>query len=85
MKAKFEISEAGFDKFINALETKEAVLKINDRRKTGDVTRISEETGYSVSHVSNVLNLRRSNKTITQVAKNITRRRIPSYKYSIEA
>ena len=32
---------------------------ITHRQKTGDLTRLSEETGYSVSHLSNITSLRR--------------------------
>ena len=46
------------------------------RQRTGDVTRIADETGYSVSHVSNMIN---GVRKVTDVAANamymITRRR----------
>ena len=46
------------------------------RQRTGDVTRIAEETGYSVSHVSNMIN---GVRKVTDVAANamymLTRRR----------
>jgi plasmid maintenance system antidote protein VapI len=32
----------------------------NARQRQGDVTRLSEVTGYSTSHISNVINGRRS-------------------------
>ena len=37
------------------------------RQRTGDVTRIAEETGYSVSHVSNMIN---GARRVTDVAAN---------------
>jgi len=46
------------------------------RQKTGDVTRVAETTGYSVSHVSNMIN---GVRKVTDIAANamymITRRR----------
>jgi hypothetical protein len=46
------------------------------RQKTGDLTRLSEETGYSVSHLSNVTNgARRVNDTIANAMYNLTSRR----------
>jgi hypothetical protein len=47
------------------------------RQRTGDLTRLSEETGYSVSHLSNVTSLRRRvNNDIANAMYNLTRRRI---------
>ena len=47
------------------------------RQKVGDLTRLSEETGYSVSHLSNVTNgYRRVNDTIANAMYNLTRRRM---------
>ena len=47
-----------------------------NRQKTGDVTRVAETTGYSVSHVSNMIN---GVRKVTDIAANamymITRRR----------
>ena len=37
------------------------------RKRTGDVTRIANETGYSVSHVSNMIN---GTRKVTDVASN---------------
>jgi hypothetical protein len=46
------------------------------RQKTGDLTRLSQETGYSVSHLSNVTSLRRRvNNDIANAMYNLTRRR----------
>jgi len=47
------------------------------RKRTGDTTRLAEETGYSVSHVSNVTNgTRRVNNTIANAMYMLTRRRV---------
>lgn len=47
------------------------------RKRQGDATRIAENTGYSLSHVVNVMN---GNRTVPQVMAdemyNISRRRI---------
>jgi hypothetical protein len=47
------------------------------RQRTGDLTRLSEETGYSVGHLSNVTSLkRRVNNTIANAMYNLTSRRM---------
>ena len=47
------------------------------RRRTGDTTRLAEETGYSASHVSNVTSgTRKVNNTIANAMYMLTRRRI---------
>ena len=46
------------------------------RQRTGDVTRIADETGYSVSHVSNMINgVRKINDTVANAMYMLTRRR----------
>lgn len=46
------------------------------RQRIGDLTRLSEETGYSVSHLSNVTSLRRKvTNEIANAMYNLTRRR----------
>jgi K+-transporting ATPase A subunit len=46
------------------------------RQRLGDLTRLSEETGYSVSHLSNITAFRRRvNDTIANAMYNLTRRR----------
>ena len=53
------------------------------RQKTGDLTRLSEETGYSVSHLSNVTNgARRVNDTIANAMYNLTSRRMKIAEYA---
>jgi len=47
------------------------------RQRTGDLTRLAEETGYSVGHLSNVTSLkRRVNNDIANAMYNLTRRRV---------
>jgi hypothetical protein len=53
------------------------------RQKTGDLTRLSEETGYSVSHLSNVTNgARRVNNTIANAMYNLTSRRMKKAEFA---
>ena len=45
------------------------------RKRQGDTTRIAEQSGYSVSHVSNIMAGRRSvNQDVANVMYNISRR-----------
>ena len=49
------------------------------RQKNGDLTRLSDETGYSVSHLSNVTKgRRRVNNTVANAMYMLTRRRTKS-------
>jgi hypothetical protein len=49
------------------------------RQKSGDLTRLSDETGYSVSHLSNVTKgRRRVNNTVANAMYMLTRRRTKS-------
>ena len=49
------------------------------RQKNGDLTRLSSETGYSVSHLSNVTKgRRRVNNTVANAMYMLTRRRTKS-------
>jgi len=53
------------------------------RQKQGDLTRLSEETGYSVSHLSNVTNgARRVNDTIANAMYNLTSRRMKKAEFA---
>jgi lambda repressor-like predicted transcriptional regulator len=53
------------------------------RQKTGDLTRLSDETGYSVSHLSNVVNRRRKvNNTIANAMYMVARRRQKNAEYA---
>ena len=47
------------------------------RKRNGDLTRLAEETGYSVSHLSNVVNgNRKVNDTIANAMYMVARRRM---------
>jgi len=49
----------------------------NARQRQGDVTRLAETTGYSVSHVSNIINGRRSvNSEVVNAMYSMSRRRV---------
>ena len=49
----------------------------NARQRQGDVTRLAETTGYSVSHVSNIINGRRSvNSEVANAMYSMSRRRV---------
>jgi lambda repressor-like predicted transcriptional regulator len=53
------------------------------RQKNGDLTRLSDETGYSVSHLSNVVNRRRKvNNTIANAMYMVARRRQKNSEYA---
>jgi predicted chitinase len=53
------------------------------RKRSGDLTRLSEETGYSVSHLSNVVNKRRKvNNTIANAMYMVARRRQKNSEYA---
>jgi hypothetical protein len=49
---------------------------IASRQRRGDVTKVAEATGYSVSHVSRVIRGLRNNPSILSAAYRMTRRRI---------
>jgi DNA-binding transcriptional regulator YdaS (Cro superfamily) len=53
------------------------------RQRVGDLTRISDETGYSVSHLSNVTNgRRRVNNTIANAMYMVSRRRMKNEEFA---
>lgn len=52
------------------------VGRFQQKRRRGDITRLANETSYSTSHVSNVLNGRRSNSSITSAAYRMANRRL---------
>ena len=53
------------------------------RQKQGDLTRLSEETGYSVSHLSNITSLRRKvTNEIANAMYMLTRRRAKNSEYA---
>jgi transcriptional regulator with XRE-family HTH domain len=49
----------------------------NARQRKGDTARLAEATGYSTSHVSNIINGRRSvNQDVANAMYNMSRRRM---------
>jgi hypothetical protein len=53
------------------------------RQRTGDLTRLSEETGYSVSHLSNITSLRRKvTNEIANAMYMLTRRRAKNSEFA---
>jgi hypothetical protein len=53
------------------------------RQRTGDLTRLSEETGYSVSHLSNITSLRRKvTNEIANAMYMLTRRRTKNAEFT---
>lgn len=54
------------------------VAMFQQKRRRGDVTRVAENLGYSVSHTSNVLGGRRNNRMITSEAYRRSRNRVPN-------
>jgi hypothetical protein len=53
------------------------------RQRTGDLTRLSEETGYSVSHLSNITSLRRKvTNEIANAMYMLTRRRVKNTEFA---
>jgi hypothetical protein len=53
------------------------------RQKTGDLTRLSEETGYSVGHLSNITSLRRKvTNEIANAMYMLTRRRAKNSEFA---
>jgi hypothetical protein len=53
------------------------------RQRTGDLTRLSEETGYSVSHLSNITSLRRRvTDEIANAMYMLTRRRVKNTEFA---
>jgi hypothetical protein len=54
----------------------------NNRKRNGDVTRIADETGYSVSHISNMISgARRVTDVAANAMYNLTRRRVKNSEY----
>ena len=65
----------------NKISLMAKIASINSRRRTGDVTRVSERTGYSTAHVSDVLNGHYVNEQIINSAYDMTRGRIQNHNY----
>jgi len=54
--------------------------KVNRKLRTGDITRVAEATGYSVTHVSDVVSGKNFNDMIMNKAYDMTRGRITNAK-----
>ena len=65
----------------NKISLMAKIASINSRRRTGDVTRVSMRTGYSTTHVSDVLNGHYVNAQIINNAYDMTRGRIQNHNY----
>jgi hypothetical protein len=57
------------------------VASINSRRRNGDVTKVANRTGFSMSYVSDVLNGHYTNERIINNAYDMTRGRIQNHSY----
>ena len=57
------------------LPTAFKLVKFAEAKRLNDVTIIAKETGYSTSHVSNVLHGRRSNESIVNKAYRLVKDR----------
>lgn len=56
----------------------------NSRKRNGDITRLAEATGYSVSHVSNVVSgVRSVPQALANEMYNISRRRMKNSERAI--
>lgn len=54
--------------------------RVNRKLRTGDITRVSEATGYSITHVSDVVSGKNFNNLIMNKAYDMTRGRISNTK-----
>ena len=54
--------------------------RINRKLRTGDITRVAEATGFSTTHVSDVVSGKYFNDTILNKAYDMTRGRISNVK-----
>lgn len=60
----------------NKLSYLQKVSRVNRRLRMGDVTKVATTTGYSTTHVSDVLSGRYENERIINEAYDMTRGRI---------
>lgn len=51
-------------------------VRVNRKLRTGDITRVSEATGYSTTHVSDVVSGKKFNDSLMNAAYDMTRGRI---------
>jgi hypothetical protein len=60
----------------NYLNSTAKLTFFNSRQRDGDTIKIANETGYSLSHITNIMSgRRRVNNTVANVMYNLTRRR----------
>lgn len=52
------------------------VSRINRKLRVGDISRVAESTGYSITHVSEVASGKYENKTIVNSLYDLTRGRV---------
>ena len=64
----------------NKLSYIQKAARVNRKFRTGDITRVAEATGYSTTHVSDVVSGRRFNDSILNKAYDMTRGRISNTK-----
>lgn len=57
------------------MNTKQTLAFFKARQRKGDITLVSDNTGYSLSHVSNTLAGRRNNVDIVNEFYKVSRRR----------
>ena len=60
----------------NKLTYIQKATRINRKLRTGDITRIAEETGYSATHVSDVISGKYFNDMLLNAAYDLTRGRM---------
>ena len=60
----------------NKLSYIQKVSRINRKLRNGDVTKVAETTGFSTTHVSDVLSVKYFNDSIVNEAYDMTRGRI---------
>jgi hypothetical protein len=59
----------------NRLSQAQKLAVIEARKRSGDITKIAGKTGFSTSHVSNVLNGRHANEQIVNTAYTLVSQR----------
>ena len=60
----------------NKLSYTQKISRINRKLRVGDITKVADMTGYSTTHVSDVISGKYSNDRIVNEAYDVTRGRI---------
>ena len=60
----------------NKLSYTQKVSRINRKLRTGDITRVADTTGFSTTHVSDVISGKYFNERIVNEAYDMTRGRV---------